>query len=297
MEHDLRGLRLRICGYRDLHREKQDLQNYQDDGNLDSTRTDSDHADNASPDHPATQVDMGAGPVPMPQPLTTTKTLPAHSPPSQTSPATPSNAQTGSSASSVYFESSPEPPKWLGCQSFFCPSYDVYGAQHIGDRRQRCSVVLKECKCCLVRVCPDCVQANQQCDCSFCSENFLCPNCLQEKVRDGTCRRIEEERAKREETYRQEKDKFSLMLERNLANEVASFAGQFFGSLAEEDGESRRGLIVPPAPLLTSGQNDGHVPEGDHLETIVGAQSTSNHAYDEDVEMGSAPGDTEETEN
>ncbi|KAJ5721245.1 uncharacterized protein N7483_009179 [Penicillium malachiteum] len=138
--------------------------------------------------------------------------------------APPSNHSGSSSPSSSYFESSFDTHRWQGCQSFFCPQYRA-----IGDQRQRCPSHLRECKACAVYVCQDCVQTNPPCKCSYCEENYLCPNCMKVRARDGTCRRREEEKARRERKWKKDMQVLEGILELKVANEVAEFAGQFFG--------------------------------------------------------------------
>ncbi|KAI2792463.1 hypothetical protein POX_b02501 [Penicillium oxalicum] len=249
IEHDLRGLRLRICGYRDLAFEKMNIQNRQGSLNTadsslshqlpgydlplrthrinDSTNSsfiDDLHEDGATID---AQIDMpteggdaggpaGNGVV---HPLFTrnhTRSLSAPSAP-------PSNHSGSSSPTSVSSESPCEAPRWQGCQSFFCPQYRA-----VGDQRQRCPSSLRECKACAVYVCQDCVRAHPPCKCTFCEQNYLCPNCTKLRARDGKCRRREEEKARRERKWKKDMQVLENILELKVANEVAEFAGQFF---------------------------------------------------------------------
>ena len=232
MEHDLRGLRLGICGYRDLHAEKDSLKTAAESAKMGSDSVPVSAASPAGPssydlqlsdiDHTTMVVDdMSSSMIP--------------EPPSRST----SNINTGSSSPSVYFEATQDAPKWVGCQSFFCPS-----VRALGDQRQRCTSVLKECSACKVRVCQDCIQANPPCKCSYCDINYFCPNCHEEKVRDGSCRHAEEERKRQEDARKQDLERFTSALERNLANEVAAFAGQFFNSLELNEGASSATSIL-----------------------------------------------------
>ncbi|KAL1957571.1 hypothetical protein VTO42DRAFT_5682 [Malbranchea cinnamomea] len=232
MEHDLRGLRLGICGYRELHLEKSALKSDSGNPNRNPDMGAASKSQAVINSHHSQDTDFQISVVPaaINQPGTSqlssgTQTMVMRSSTDLNSPIN-SNMHTGSSSPSIYFEVPQEAPKWVGCQSFFCPSFRA-----IGDQRQRCSSVLRECTSCLVRVCQDCIQANPPCKCSYCENNYHCPNCHRDKVRDGSCRHKEEEQAKREELRKRELEKFAVALERNLANEVAGFAGQFFGSL------------------------------------------------------------------
>jgi hypothetical protein len=48
------------------------------------------------------------------------------------------------------------------------------------------------------------------------------------RARDGTCRRREEEKARRERKWKKDMQVLEGILELKVANEVAEFAGQFF---------------------------------------------------------------------
>ncbi|KAK2746412.1 hypothetical protein FQN55_005630 [Onygenales sp. PD_40] len=297
MEHDLRGLRLRICGYRDLVMEKTDIENTPPPADRAESRATSRTAptppefDVANPtrgrpavdystssprfnlaminqlssqlslDHSPDTHEAGpsAGNLPDGQPvMNRSSTI-------QTSASTSNNHSRSSSPASIYFEASPEiPRKWMGCQSIFCPQYRA-----VGDQRQRCSSVLRECTSCSVHVCQDCVRINPPCTCSYCQLHYLCPNCYQVKELDGTCRRLEEERIQREEKQKRDLEMIELAMERNLANEVASFAGQFFSGLM-------RGLE-------SVGQPDGDALDDDtHDQPPTSDHGTSNHDDDND---------------
>lgn len=58
------------------------------------------------------------------------------------------------------------------------------------------------------------------------------------RARDGTCRRREEEKARRERKWKKDMQVLEGILELKVANEVAEFAGQFF-DLVELDTEGR----------------------------------------------------------
>lgn len=266
MEHDLRGLRLGICGYRELRVEKSALKSTPHDSKFGDGPV---SAPTTSPPGPSS-YDLQLSDIQNTTAIADDQSDIYQSGPLgmvvRSSPEPPSrgtsNINTGSSSPSVYFEAPQNLLKWVGCQSFFCPSFRA-----LGDQRQRCSSVLRECTGCLVRVCQDCVQANPPCNCSYCENNYLCPNCHDEKVRDGTCRHIEEDRARFEDARKRDLEKFTVALERSLANEVAGFAGQFFGSLDlnghggvahnNTNVEGQAGSAGPSALLLSHTQ---HIP-------------------------------------
>ncbi|KAF7590468.1 hypothetical protein BBP40_002812 [Aspergillus hancockii] len=51
------------------------------------------------------------------------------------------------------------------------------------------------------------------------------------REQDGTCRRLEEEKAAREQKWKQDMQMLEGILETKIANEVAEFAGQFFNTV------------------------------------------------------------------
>lgn len=237
IEHDLRGLRLRICGYRDLAFEKMTIQNRRavNPASPDASMSQlpgydlpfrpqrpQDSTNSSFIDDPQGDifVDDNASEPPTGD-QSTHPLFPRNATRSYSAP--PSNHSGSSSPVSVSFESNYEVPRWQGCQSFFCPQYRA-----VGDQRQRCPSYLRECKTCAVYVCNECVAAHPPCKCSYCEANYLCPNCMKVRARDGNCRRREEEKARRERKWKKDMQVLEGILELKVANEVAEFAGQFF---------------------------------------------------------------------
>ncbi|KAF3891832.1 hypothetical protein GTR04_4804 [Trichophyton interdigitale] len=305
MEHDLRGLRLRICGYRDLLLEKLAI----GDGRTPASSA----ASATSPAGPALSTSASYAPLRLapleqghggassssnPLPNETNSSIPATAAMKATdnqnadpaSSSTSNNHTRSSTPASVYFEAAPQSRKWLGCQSFFCPQFRA-----AGDHRQRCTSVLSECTSCSVHVCQDCVDENPPCTCSYCDLNYLCPNCYVTKEQDGTCRRLEEERARRDEKQKRDLEMFEVALERNLANEVAGYAGQFFsqvyytGEPVHMSEQPTEAVGEAPPPLT---QPDGAT--NSHPPAQPGA-SQHTATYDED-DNGPAGSGSEHTE-
>ncbi|PCH08134.1 Hypothetical protein PENO1_008040 [Penicillium occitanis (nom. inval.)] len=50
---------------------------------------------------------------------------------------------------------------------------------------------------------------------------------------DGTCRRVEEEKARKEEKWKRDMEMLEDILERKIANEVAEFAGEFLDLISD----------------------------------------------------------------
>lgn len=255
IEHDLRGLRLRICGYRDLSLEKSAIQSDEQANNgaleqpgqvqqsssspgfelpyrtqrlLDSTTS------SFTDDHPVNNLDTNPPVYPTDPAAAAAAAATADEgssvrPGSRSFSATNSNGSRSPSPSSVYCESPVDPPKWQGCQSFFCPQHRA-----VGDQRQRCASILRECATCSVNVCQDCVTRHPPCNCSYCEANYQCPNCAKVHERDGTCRRVVEEKARREQKWKKDMLALEGILETKVANEIAELAGQFFTTLEPE---------------------------------------------------------------
>lgn len=247
IEHDLRGLRLRICGYRDLALEKLAIQTGEyaagslELGSLHQTSSDSgfelpyrtqrlvDSTTSSFTDDHLTDHVTDVNPLGYSQPNDAAEPDRVRRG-SRTFSATNSNGSRSPSPSSTYCESPLESPRWQGCQSFFCPQHRA-----IGDHRERCGSVLRECAYCAVNVCQDCMSRNPPCTCSFCKHNYLCPNCAKICERDGICRRVAEEKARQEQKWKKDMRVLEGILEGKVANEVAELAGQFFDGLEQSN--------------------------------------------------------------
>lgn len=257
IEHDLRGLRLRICGYRDLETEKETIQSRfashlsgsPNSGGLSefhlpprsqqllnsASKNFNGDSQQDSLDHQIINLDSQVGDQPAPVSFFSNQPSRSYSAPTSNRSSPPS------SSSSDYFEPSQfEPPRWQGCQSFFCPPTDpITGIRDIGggvrDPRPRCPSYLRECKGCQVYVCSDCIFVDPPCKCSYCEENYLCPNCMTDRPRDNQCRRRQEEKARRERNWKKDMQTFEGILELKLANEIAEFAGEFFDLVERRD--------------------------------------------------------------
>lgn len=85
------------------------------------------------------------------------------------------------------------PIPWRGCASFMCQ-----GNRSINDHRPKCTAVTKRCTACGVHVCQDCLLVNPACDCSVCRDAYRCPNCFRNQPQD-LCKKAEEDERKRQE--------------------------------------------------------------------------------------------------
>lgn len=68
---------------------------------------------------------------------------------------------------------------------------------------------------------------------------------MKDRARDGTCRRREEEKARRERKWKKDMRVLEGILELKVANEVAEFAGQFFDLVEHNSDDS-----VPTGVLI-----------------------------------------------
>jgi hypothetical protein len=230
--HDLRGLRIRICGYRDLSLEKTVMQARS------SELLDIAEVRNSEPE--TTDYSRGL-PSPMQlydpdqqQVIASLIALPDTSdddligapealarngkPPEVAGlpPHITHDLLTGGLGSASTSQTSepvlPDPaPTWRGCASFLCPEYRISG-----DDRPGCTAVAKTCLVCGVHVCPSCLLIYPPCDCSGCKEIFRCANCYR-GAPAGVCKQAEEQR-RRELVLQQEK----------LADQRAEEARDFF---------------------------------------------------------------------
>ena len=307
IEHDLRGLRLRICGYRDLETEKQTIQNrfaahlsespnprelcecdlpFRSQQLLDSanksligdSRQDSlEDEDNSPESHIGDQSAPASFFSNQPSRSYSVPTSNQSSPPS--------------SSSSDYFESPQfDPPRWQGCQSFFCPPTDpITGIRDvrgggIRDPRPRCPSYLRECKGCKVYVCADCIYTHPPCKCSYCEENYLCPNCMMDRPRDNQCRRRQEEKARHERKWKKDMQILEGILELKVANELAEFAGEFF-DLVERHDNPPSGALTPFDDIVdlfeegaAAGTSASHF-EPDEIDWLLQASHESEASY------------------
>ena len=264
LEHDLRGLKMRICGYRDLTVEKAALRKPAQDEAL---STESPLPPDYGPDHlthpqalniarkilgglsDAERIQFIASLVVLPDENddndlfdtdhddTNSIEAPSSSTENGDQPAgcfnetyhpSPQQAQTNTKAKPA------KPPPWQGCASFFCQQ-----SRSIGDHRNRCTAVLNECSTCGIHVCPDCLTANPACDCTYCLSNYNCPNCYR-KLSVGICRKGMEELQRMINAREAKLARLAEALARKQSDELAGQLGEFLAGLqmfgVENDG-------------------------------------------------------------
>lgn len=109
---------------------------------------------------------------------------------------------------------------WLGCGSFLCPKY-----RSIGDHRPRCTAAALQCTLCEVHVCPDCLAQHSRCDCAYCKDHYSCPNCV--KTLGSLCKKAEEEEELRRKIRMQEEQHAKWERQLKEANDMAELAQEF----------------------------------------------------------------------
>ncbi|KAF2796200.1 hypothetical protein K505DRAFT_238316 [Melanomma pulvis-pyrius CBS 109.77] len=118
------------------------------------------------------------------------------------------------------------PVQWEGCGAYFCQY-----PRPMGDNRNQCPAILKECSECAVLVCDQCAALNPTCSCTFCTGRFHCPHCSRKKEVKAQCRLEDEIQAKEEADRRAENKKIKELEERGQADDMAETVYEFFNSL------------------------------------------------------------------
>lgn len=128
---------------------------------------------------------------------------------------------------------------WRGCASFTCPE-----VRSMADYRPLCRAVIRKCIECKVNVCPVCVKASPPCDCSYCKNNYHCPNCFPnfglkhcKKAEEIEHQRREEDAQLRKAAIQAELDAAknamptSIPRSNSMPESVGEWVGDFFAGL------------------------------------------------------------------
>ena len=118
--------------------------------------------------------------------------------------------------------------KWKGCGAFMCQRYRA-----VGDHRPKCTAAAQQCIQCMVHICPDCLVLNPQCDCSYCKDHYHCPDCYQRFPE--VCRKEKEEEEKRRREEEMERVRIGVRLALEKADEMAELVGEFMGAVDDDD--------------------------------------------------------------
>lgn len=116
---------------------------------------------------------------------------------------------------------------WRGCKYIMCPRY-----RSIGDHRPRCTAAAKQCTLCDIHICPECLVDHPACDCSYCKDNYTCPNCFHK--REHTCRKAEEEEQKKMKSEKIEFEKALAARKLMEADVAVQRAGEFMAAMSGE---------------------------------------------------------------
>lgn len=240
--HDLRGLKMRICGYRDLSVEKRLMKEKSPELAKALSLKDSEEellecikdllglTDTQNPRYTQELAALTELPDSNDDDLTTIAEDTAETKKQFGSTSLPSDKThsisddiLGSAPSLTTSKTlnSQSSPLWWGCASFMCPEY-----RSIGDHRPKCTAVAKECSVCGVHICPACLLKHPACDCSVCSEQYRCPNCFRNEW-SGFCKKVEEEEqwrlAELEEEARKEGERKLEALADDRVEEMRDF--------------------------------------------------------------------------
>ncbi|KAI9831156.1 MAG: hypothetical protein M1819_005244 [Sarea resinae] len=266
-EHDLRGLKMRVCGLRDLNVERNLLRNPtrlpsrtgEETSNLEEVlRKGEERVLELLRDFLWALNDSNstlelASLMRLPESDDTDLIDSAH--PSSMEDTTDASASSNSASKRLSQVSSLGPTtqlrrradasrRWKGCGSYFCLQY-----RPPGDSRPRCVAEMKECEGCGILVClvrlfsfgcllprllttdvQDCLKAAPPCDCSYCRENYHCPTCFFRLGR-GVCRKILETAERFLARKQAEQSRLADLKARKVADEAAGRLGDFFMGL------------------------------------------------------------------
>ena len=135
----------------------------------------------------------------------------------------------------------PEIKKWEGCGAFMCQKHRA-----VGDHRNKCTAAAQQCMLCMVHVCPDCLASNPPCNCSYCKDHYRCPNCF--PLYPEVCRKKEEEEEKRRQEEKLERERLEALRVIEEADGIASLVEEFM-SMVDDDASDRAQAGSEPADV------------------------------------------------
>ena len=235
--HDLRGLSMRVCGYKDLPSEKMRLEQRPDfyfiSEKVESftTRVDALLA------HPEFPTDLNSLNSPGRELLSQIQDLKARLYNESTADK-PQSAEAATedgdsqSITKLGMTAAPEEggPKtdWKGCGAIMCPRYRA-----VGDHRPKCPAIAQLCTLCEVWICPECLVLDPPCDCTYCKDHYRCPNCSH--MLADLCKKAEEEEDKLRRKMEEEAKKALAADNLRLYEEAIEKAGEFLAAVFGED--------------------------------------------------------------
>lgn len=115
---------------------------------------------------------------------------------------------------------------WRGCRYLMCPKY-----RSIGDHRPKCTAVAKQCTLCDVHICPECIAEYPACHCSYCKDHYACPNCFHKA--NHLCKKADEEEEKKRKAEEAERKRKVAAQKLKEADEAVEKAGEFMAALVD----------------------------------------------------------------
>lgn len=235
--HDLRGLSMRICGYKDLSSEK----------SLVEQRSDVEHAPETWQKfttevdgllkYPRLPMDLASVICPAGEPSAPSANVNPWKQSGKTSYERQSSEQVleNGDTQSTTIPSNIEAPKdhdqrigRRGCGAIMCPKYRA-----VGDHRPKCPATAQVCTLCEIWVCPECLVLNPPCDCSYCKEHYRCPNCFH--MLAELCKKAEEEEEKLRKKREEELKKAIAAHKLRVYEEAIEKAGEFMAAVFGKD--------------------------------------------------------------
>ena len=117
---------------------------------------------------------------------------------------------------------------WRGCGAFVCPKYRA-----VGDHRPKCPAAAHQCTLCDVHVCPECLAVTPPCDCSYCVDHYRCPNCFH--MLADLCKKAEEDEAQLRKECEEELKRAIVAHKLRVYEEAIERAGEFMATVFGEN--------------------------------------------------------------
>ena len=117
---------------------------------------------------------------------------------------------------------------WRGCGVVMCPKYRA-----VGDHRPKCPAATQQCTLCDVHVCPDCLVLNPPCECSYCVDHYRCPNCFH--MLADLCKKAEEDEAQLKKEHEEELQRAMAAHKLRVYEEGIEKAGEFMATVFGEN--------------------------------------------------------------
>ncbi|KAF2233255.1 hypothetical protein EV356DRAFT_487189 [Viridothelium virens] len=215
-EHDLRALKVRKCGYRDMRTERDWVRDHERQrrrmevrrarfNREDWTENRSGLSGNNWVDWDAIQLKASnldsSSHAPMMESSRSTQRALSPLPYSSSRPRSLSLGGRRTAPTQPVPGHPQHPVQWQGCGEFFCQQF-----RPPGDSRPRCTASMNQCVDCGVLVCQHCRTDSLPCPCQPCTARYHCPSCALLPAARTACRLREEQEAQRAETAQAQRD-------------------------------------------------------------------------------------------